>query len=203
MSTLPEQFSAARTRQLEAQFNFIRAFTGQAFASAEKLIALNFSAARASLEQSSIAARQLMAARDPRDLLCLGACGEQQFETILAYSRRLAGIAGAQPALDAAAPAAALVAAETAAPAISAQPVEPPVVAEPAPVAKEKPIAKAVAKADAKLLALPMPADASFPAVPADMPGPVEAAAPPPVSGSPVLAPKKARAASSKVAKKK
>jgi phasin family protein len=202
MSTLPEQFSAARTRQLEAQFNFIRAFTGQAFASAEKLIALNFSAARASLEQSSIAVRQLMAAHDPRDLLCLGACGQQQFETILAYSRRLAGIAGAQPALDAAAPAAALVAAETAAPAISAQPVEPPVVAEPAPVAKEKPIAKAVTKADAKPLALPMPADASFPAVPADMLGPVEAA-PPPVSGTPVLAAKKARAASSKVAKKK
>ncbi|CUI05240.1 phasin family protein [Massilia antarctica] len=94
MSNLPEQFSAARKAQLEAQFDAFRHFSGKAVENTEKLIALNLRTTRASVEKSTAAFQQLLAAKDPRDLLALTAHSRESFNTILDYGRALFGIAG-------------------------------------------------------------------------------------------------------------
>ncbi|HEX8610061.1 MAG TPA: phasin family protein [Telluria sp.] len=111
MSNLTEQFSAARKAQLEAQLDAFRHFSGKAVENTEKLLALNLKTTRASVEKSTAAIQQLLAAKDPRDLFALTAHSRDGFDTMLAYSRALFGIAGsvraAAPSLSAlAAPAA-------------------------------------------------------------------------------------------------
>jgi phasin family protein len=220
MSTFPEQFSEARKSQLDVQFNLIRTFTGKAFDSAEKIMALNFDASRASLEKSSALVRQIMAVKDPRDLFALTKEGQSQFDSVMAYGRQLFSIVAAPavsaatetaPALDAPVPAAA--AAKEAPPApvqASLMPEAGPVAAEgeaaPAPVAEPNAIAKAAGKA----AELPKPSAASFPVPSSSKPievapvKPVEAAPPPaPVSGTPEIVTRKAAAPAAKPAKKK
>ncbi|MES2316331.1 MAG: TIGR01841 family phasin [Pseudomonadota bacterium] len=155
MSTLPEQFSAARQSQAEAQIAFFQNYASTAVASAEKIFALNLGTTRASMEQSSNAVRELLAAQDPRDLLALTNQSQATFDSMLAYGRELFSIAtGSQAALlkqatpivapsvpeEPKAPSAApLVAPEAKA--------KPPVPKAPASVpAKAKPLAKAVGK---------------------------------------------------------
>ncbi|NHZ89243.1 hypothetical protein F2P45_09485 [Massilia sp. CCM 8733] len=94
MSNLPEQFSAARKAQIEAQLDAFRHFSGKAVENTEKLIALNLQTTRASVEKSTAAIQQLLTAKDPRDLFALGAHSRDSFDTMLAYSRALFGIAG-------------------------------------------------------------------------------------------------------------
>ncbi|RSZ57739.1 phasin family protein [Massilia atriviolacea] len=94
MSNLPEQFSAARKAQLEAQLDAFRHFSGKAVENTEKLIALNLKTTRASVEKSTAALQQLLAAKDPRDLFALTAHSRDSFDTLLDYSRALFGIAG-------------------------------------------------------------------------------------------------------------
>ncbi|MDQ1813963.1 phasin family protein [Massilia sp. CCM 9210] len=94
MSNLPEQFSAARKAQLEAQFDAFRHFSGKAVENTEKLIALNLSTTRASVEKSTAAFQQLLAAKDPRDLLALTTHSRDTVKSFLDYSRALFGIAG-------------------------------------------------------------------------------------------------------------
>ncbi|NHZ98219.1 phasin family protein [Massilia sp. CCM 8734] len=94
MSNLPEQFSAARKAQLEAQLDAFRHFSGKAVENTEKLIALNLKTTRASVEKSTAAIQQLLTAKDPRDLFALTAHSRDGFDTLLAYSRALFGIAG-------------------------------------------------------------------------------------------------------------
>lgn len=93
MSTLPEQFSAARKTQVEAQLEFFRKFSSKAVESTEKVIALNLSTSRATLEKSTDTIRQLFAAKDPRDLLALTAQSQESFNSLLAYGRELFSIA--------------------------------------------------------------------------------------------------------------
>lgn len=93
MSPLPEQFSEARKLQIEAQLKILSTFTGKAFESAEKLIALNIDTSRASLEKSSALVRQMIAIKDPRDLFALTSQTQSQFDSVLAYGRELFGIA--------------------------------------------------------------------------------------------------------------
>ncbi|MES2016250.1 MAG: phasin family protein [Pseudomonadota bacterium] len=100
MSTLPEQFSAARQSQVEAQLKLFQTYTSSAVENTEKIIALNLSTARASMEKSSNAMRQLLAAQDPRDLIALTTQTQENFESMLAYGRELFSIAtGSQAAL--------------------------------------------------------------------------------------------------------
>ena len=100
MSTLPEQFSAARKAQVEQQLEYVRQFGTKFVESTEKVIALNLHAGRASVEHSTTALRQLFAAKDPRDLLALTSQSQVGFDSLLAYSRELLSIAsGAQSAL--------------------------------------------------------------------------------------------------------
>jgi phasin family protein len=164
MSTLPEQFAAARTSQVEAQINFFQNYASSAVASTEKLFALNLSTTRASMEKSSAAVRQLLAAQDPRDLLALTTQTQAHFESMLAYGRQLFSIASDSQAtlLTQAAPQAAetpktpKVKAAAAAPALAAPALAPapaPAPAQPkaapapaaAPLAKAKPVEKVVA----------------------------------------------------------
>jgi phasin family protein len=221
MSTFPEQFSEARKSQLDAQFNLIRSFTGRAFDSAEKIIALNFDASRASLEKSSALVRQIMAVKDPRDLFALTREGQSQFDSVMAYGRQLFGIVAAPavsaapeaaPALDAPAPAPAAAAEQA-----PAAPVQASLMPEAEPVAVQggaaaAPVAEpnAIAKAAGKSAELPKPSAASFPVPSSSKPievapvKPVEAAPPPaPVSGTPEIVTKKAAAPAAKQAKKK
>lgn len=99
MTSLPEQLSAVRTAQLEAQLDFFRRLTAQAFDSTSKLVALNISTSRDSVERTSKAVRELLAAHEPRDLFQLGSHAEEQFRSMFAYGRELFSIAtGAQGA---------------------------------------------------------------------------------------------------------
>ena len=62
MTSLPEQLTAARTAQLEAQFALFRSVTRQALDNASRVLALNLSTSRDSVERSSQAVRELFAA---------------------------------------------------------------------------------------------------------------------------------------------
>lgn len=219
MSPLTEQFSEVRKLQLDTQFNFFHTFTGKAFESAEKIIALNFDASRASLEKSSELVRQMISAKDPRDLLALTRQTQFQFDSLLAYGQQLFGIAAgvaANTATPAAAPALSLVPpAPTAQAASDAQmsvvaAVEAVVADEPAaepdPIAEPNPVAKAAGKS----AELPKPTAASFPVPSSSKPiavapvKPVEAEPPPaPVSGTPEIVTKQSAAAPSKPVRKK
>jgi phasin family protein len=208
MTNLPEQFSEARKLQLEAQFKFFQTFTGKAFESVEKLVALNIDASRQSLEQSSALMRQMMSAKDPRDLFAVTKQTQSQFDSALAYSRQLLGIVAAAPAeAPAEAPAAAAPQAPSAQ--LEAAPALVPEVAASvpaaAPIAEPTPIAKAAGAVE-----LPKPAAASFPVTSSDKPievtqvKPVDAEpAPAPVSGTPAIAAKQAAAAPGKAPRKK
>lgn len=213
MSTLPEQFSEARKAQVEAQFNLFHAFTGKAFESAEKIIALNIEASRKSLEKSSALMRQMISVKDPRDLFALTGQTQSQFDNALAYGRQLCGIAAGMAAVvpKPAAPTMSLV------PPPAAAPEQPAVVmprpelvhVDPAPadpIAEPTPIAKAAGLADA----LPKPSAASFPVPSSSKPiavtqvKPVEAEPPhAPVSGTPDIVAKKAEEPAGKPARKK
>lgn len=97
MTSLPEQLTAARTAQLEAQFALFRSVTKQAFDSASRVLSLNISTSRDSVERSSQAVRQLFTATSPQDLLALRSHAEEQFRSLFSYSRELFSIAsGAQ-----------------------------------------------------------------------------------------------------------
>ncbi|MGF6274968.1 hypothetical protein ABIB38_003365 [Massilia sp. UYP11] len=102
MTSLPEQLSAASTRQLsaqlDAQFRFFNTFATQALDNASRLISLNLSASRDSVERSSHTLRQLIGATQPRDLLVLRTHAEEQVRSLFDYGRELANItANAQP----------------------------------------------------------------------------------------------------------
>ncbi|MDY0978007.1 phasin family protein [Massilia sp. CFBP9012] len=102
MTSLPEQLSAASTRQLsaqlDAQFRFFNTFATQALDNASRLVSLNLSASRDSVERSSHTLRQLIGATQPQDLLVLRTHAEEQVRSLLNYSRELANItANAQP----------------------------------------------------------------------------------------------------------
>jgi phasin family protein len=93
MTSLPEQFSAARLTQLDNGFNLMQSFGDQALDRTSRVVALQFEASRAAIEQSSDALRQLLAMRDPRDLLALGAQSQQNLRTLFNYGSELFSIA--------------------------------------------------------------------------------------------------------------
>jgi len=104
MTSLSEQLSAAPNRYLtapmNAQLTVLNALTTQALDSASRITALNLSTSQEVLERSAQTARQLIGARDARDLAVLRSHAEEQVRSLFAYSRELLGIAaGAQPFL--------------------------------------------------------------------------------------------------------
>ena len=230
MSTLTEQFSAARKSQVEAQIDFFQSFTANALESAQKLMALNLSVSRASIEKSSAAAAELLTVKDPRDLFALAKHSQESINSLVAYNRTLVAIAtGAGATL---AKAAVPVAPESTAPSLAlvkptpepestpatAELVAP--VAEPEPAQSEpaaleaaplpsaaKPIAKAISKdaagpAVAKPAAAPVPAAAKKVVVTGLKP--VDATPPPAqASGKPALSQQQPDLPTAKAKKKK
>lgn len=93
MFSIPEQFSAATKSQIEAQLNIINNLASKAVESAEKVIALNISTTKASVEKSSSAARQLLEAKDPREFFTVSTGQSNYLDNLLAYSRQLFNIA--------------------------------------------------------------------------------------------------------------
>lgn len=133
MFSIPEQFSAARNSQIEAQLDLFGNYGAKAVVRAEQLLALNVQTAKAALEQSSATVRQILAAQDPRDLLSLTTQGQQQFDSLLAYGRALVEIATGQAAAAPAAPVKAKPALVLAAPLAAPQAeAEPAIAASPA-----------------------------------------------------------------------
>lgn len=93
MFSTPEQFSAATKANLDTQLAVIAELTGKAFAGVEQIVGLNISAAKASLEESSAAAKQFLSAKDPQEFFSLTAAQAQpNAEKALAYGRHVAGI---------------------------------------------------------------------------------------------------------------
>ncbi|MHA4867622.1 phasin family protein [Duganella sp. PWIR1] len=95
MSSITEQFSAATKSQLEAQFQLFSTLASTAVGSAEKVIALNLSTTKATVEKSSAAAKKLLTVTDPKELFTLNAVQPSGIEGLLAYSRELYSIASA------------------------------------------------------------------------------------------------------------
>jgi len=94
MFAIPEQFSNATKANFESQFAIFSSLTSKAFEGIEKLVELNITAAKASLEESSVTARQLLAAKDPQEFFALSAAQAQpNTEKAISYSRQLAAIA--------------------------------------------------------------------------------------------------------------
>ena len=67
MFAIPEQFSTATKSNLEAQFAMFSSLTNKAFEGIEKIVDLNLTAAKTSLEETSSTAKQLMSAKDPQE----------------------------------------------------------------------------------------------------------------------------------------
>ncbi|SHN41089.1 phasin family protein [Duganella sacchari] len=93
MSSITEQFSVATKSQLEAQFQIFSSLASAAVESAEKVIALNISTTKASVEKSSAAAKKLLAAKDPKEFFTLSTTEPASFDSLLAYGRELYSIA--------------------------------------------------------------------------------------------------------------
>ena len=99
MFSIPEQFSIATKANFEAQLAMITALTNKAFESVEKVVDLNMNTVKASLEESTVNARQLMSAKDPQEFFTLTtAQSKPSTEKALAYSRHLASIASSAQA---------------------------------------------------------------------------------------------------------
>ena len=94
MFSFQEQFSAATKAHFEAQLALINTLTTTAFAGVEKVIELNMSAAKASLEESSGTAKQLIGAKDAQEFLSLTAAqAKPNADKAAAYGRHLSSIA--------------------------------------------------------------------------------------------------------------
>jgi len=182
MTSLPEQLSAASTRQisaqLDAQFRFFSTFATQALENASRIVSLNLSASRDSLERSSHTARQLVQATQPRDLLVLRTHAEEQVRSLFNYGRELVNItANAQP-----------YGLRTIAPAAQAAALAAPVVKEVAEKTEEVVQQTASAVAKAADTATEAVAQAAAPAVQAAAPV-VQAAAPVVEAAAPLAQP--------------
>ncbi|QYF91839.1 phasin family protein [Massilia sp. PAMC28688] len=135
---IPEQLSAARKTQLEAQLNFFNSFTSKAVANAEKLLALNLDLTRQTVEKSTAAMCQALTAREPADFMALTTRTPETFGSLMAYGRELMSLAtgatGTAPA-----------------PTVSAAPAAPALEVKPAakPEAKQRAEQKAEQKAAA------------------------------------------------------
>jgi phasin family protein len=94
MFAFPEQFSNATKANLESQFALLSALTTKTFEGVEKLVELNLNTAKATLENSSATARQLLAVKDPQEFFAVTAAQAQpNADKALAYGRQVASIA--------------------------------------------------------------------------------------------------------------
>lgn len=102
MNLFPDQVSAlgaAGVRQLDVQLQLQMQLFGnaasRAFDGAEQFAALQFATTRSALDTSADLLRQIVVARDPRDLFALTKQARVSFDNMLDYQRRLFGIVSA------------------------------------------------------------------------------------------------------------
>ena len=89
-----QQFSSATKSLFENQFAAFNALTGNVVESVEKVVALNLAAVKASAEESTSAAKQLLAAKDPQEFIALvTAQAKLNAEKVQSYGRHLTEIA--------------------------------------------------------------------------------------------------------------
>jgi phasin family protein len=94
MFSFQEKFAEATKAHFEAQLALLNTLTAKTFEGVEKVIELNLNAAKASLEESSEATKQLLSAKDPQEFLTLSAAqAKPNAEKAAAYGRHLASIA--------------------------------------------------------------------------------------------------------------
>ncbi|PUA18173.1 phasin family protein [Glaciimonas sp. PCH181] len=94
MFSFQEQFSAATKAHFEAQLALLNTLTTKAFEGVEKVIELNMSAAKASMEESSASAKQLLGAKDAQDFAAIASAqAKPNADKAAAYGRHLQGIA--------------------------------------------------------------------------------------------------------------
>ena len=99
MYSIQDQFSAATKANFEAQLALISSLTSKAFESVEKIVDLNLNAAKTSLEESGVTAKQLIGAKDPQEFLSLAqAQAQPSAEKAVAYARHIASIASSTQA---------------------------------------------------------------------------------------------------------
>jgi phasin family protein len=93
-----DQISGAAKANLESQFALYADFTSKTLESIEKLVTLNLTATRASMEEAAATTRQILSAKDPQELLSLVAAqAKPNLDKAVAYGGHLANIAaGAQ-----------------------------------------------------------------------------------------------------------
>jgi len=104
MTPFSDQLSAVRQAQWEAQLDLFRNLTARALDSAGQIAALNVRTSRASIEQAAGTVKHLLEAREPRDLLALGADAQGQWHTLFSYGRELFGLAAGARGLPATIP---------------------------------------------------------------------------------------------------
>ncbi|HCE09450.1 MAG TPA: Phasin (PHA-granule associated protein) [Oxalobacteraceae bacterium] len=99
MFAVPEQFSAATKTNFDAFFTTYTDMTNKAFEGVSKVVDLHLNLARTSLEDSAVAAKQLLAAKDPQEFFAVSAAQAQpSTDKALAYGRQLASIASSTQA---------------------------------------------------------------------------------------------------------
>lgn len=99
MFTIPEQFSNATKTTFESQLAAFTTLTSKAFESMEKVVDLNITAAKASLEDSAAAAKQLLSAKDPQEFFAVATSQTQpNVAKAIAYGRHLTTIASSTQA---------------------------------------------------------------------------------------------------------
>lgn len=99
MFSIPEQFSTTIKANFEAHLAMINALTGKALDGVTKVIELNVGAAKASMAESVVTAKELLSAKTSQEFFELSAAQVQpNTEKALAYGRHLAAIASSAQA---------------------------------------------------------------------------------------------------------
>ena len=94
MFTSTEQISAATKTTLENQIALMTALTQKAFSGVEKLIELNMTVAKTSMEESNAAVKQMLTAKDAQEFFAMSTAQSQPTaEKAISYVRHVAGIA--------------------------------------------------------------------------------------------------------------
>ena len=93
MFSFQDQFSAATKAHFDSQLELLNTLTTKAFEGVEKVIELNVSATKASLEEYAAASKQFTGAKDAQEFTTLAASQAQpNADKAIAYGRHLAGI---------------------------------------------------------------------------------------------------------------
>jgi phasin family protein len=93
MTSITEQLSATSKSHIESQLNLMDTVLRKSVEGVQQVVALNLNTARNVLERSANTARELLDARDPREVLTLATKPLPTVEGLLSYSRELFGIA--------------------------------------------------------------------------------------------------------------